>query len=275
MPPASESDATPSDPSGVSRPKGPGGPRGELTGRRVLVVGASSGIGRAVGLQAAALGARVVFAARRAERLSEAVAAAGVGAGASAVVCDVRDPEACERAVAETVDALGGLDAVVYATAVDTLVPIAEATAEVWLNTLSTNVVGASLVVRAALPHLRRSKGRVVLISASSTGRPLPAMGVYATSKAALEELVRAWRSEHRDVAFTSVRIGMTLGTEVYASWNPDVLAAVSPQWGAEGYLLDNGPDTMEVDEAASAVVAALTVPVCLRDLTVTASPRV
>ncbi len=237
--------------------------------------GASSGIGRAVGLQAAALGARVVFAARRAERLSEAVAAAGVGAGASAVVCDVRAPEACERAVAETVDALGGLDAVVYATAVDTLVPIAEATAEVWLNTLSTNVVGASLVVRAALPHLRRSKGRVVLISASSTGRPLPAMGVYATSKAALEELVRAWRSEHRDVAFTSVRIGMTLGTEVYASWNPDVLAAVSPQWGAEGYLLDNGPDTMEVDEAASAVVAALTVPVCLRDLTVTASPRV
>ena len=65
----------------------------------------------------------------------------------------------------------------------------------------------------------------------------------------------------------------MTLGTDVYSSWDPDVLASVSPQWGQEGYLLDNGPDTMSVDQAAAAAIAALTVPACLRDLTVTASP--
>ena len=242
-----------------------------LEKRRILVVGASSGIGRAVGVQAAAMGARVVLAARRADRLAEAAAEAGPEA--STVVCDVRDPAACEAAVGQAAARLGGLDDLVYATAVDTLVPIADADAEVWFNTLATNVVGASLVVRAALAHLKANRGRAVLISASSTGRPLPAMGVYATSKAALEELVRAWRSEHRDVGFTAVRIGMTLGTEVYASWDPAVLAAASPQWGQEGYLLDNGPDTMTVDQAAAAVVTALTVPVCLRDLTVTAAP--
>jgi NAD(P)-dependent dehydrogenase (short-subunit alcohol dehydrogenase family) len=99
-------------------------------------------------------------------------------------------------------------------------------------------------------------------------------MGVYASSKAALEELVRAWRSEHRDVGFTSVRIGMTLGTEVTASWDPAILGAASGQWSQEGYLLDNGPETMTVPEAAAAVLVALTAPVCLRDLTATALPR-
>lgn len=243
----------------------------QLDGKRLLVVGASSGIGAEVSRQVAAQGASVVLAARRADRLAQVAAEAGPAA--STVVCDVRRPDDCQSAVDAAIGRMGGLDAVVYATAVDTLIPIADAGADVWQDTFATNVVGASLVVRSALTHLKASRGRAVLISASSTGRPLPAMGVYACSKAALEELVRAWRSEHRDVGFTSVRIGMTLGTEVYASWDPATLAAASPQWAAEGYMLDNGPDTMSVEEAASAVVVALTAPVCLRDLTVTALP--
>ena len=76
----------------------------ELDGCRALVVGASSGIGREVGLQLAAGGAKVVFSARRVERLEEAVADAG--AGAHAIACDVRDAEACDRLIAETVTAL-------------------------------------------------------------------------------------------------------------------------------------------------------------------------
>lgn len=235
------------------------------------MVGASSGIGAEVARQVAAEGAQVVLAARREERLVEV--AGQIGAEASTVRCDVRRAEDCQAAVDTSVARMGGLDAVVYATAVDTLIPIADAGPEVWQDTFATNVFGASLVVRAALGHLKASAGRAILISASSTGRPLPAMGIYACSKAALEELVRAWRSEHRDVGFTSVRIGMTLGTEVYVAWDPEVLSAASPQWSAEGYLLDNGPDLMTVDQAAAAVVMALTAPVCLRDLTATALP--
>ena len=81
----------------------------DLDGKRILVVGASSGIGREVGLQLARCGARVAFAARRLERLTDAVAEAG--GGAVAIACDTRDPASCEEVVATAVARLGGLDA--------------------------------------------------------------------------------------------------------------------------------------------------------------------
>src|SRR5438094_10301617 len=92
----------------------------ELQGARVLVVGASSGIGREVARQLGTNGARVVLAARRADKLAEAIAE--VGPGATSVVCDVRDPEQCDAVVTAAVEQLGGLDVVVYATAVDPVV---------------------------------------------------------------------------------------------------------------------------------------------------------
>jgi len=243
-----------------------------LQGQRVLVVGASSGIGRGVARMVVAEGGSLAVSARRAAMLDEAVAEAG---GGVAIPGDVRDPESCAAVVAETVRRLGGLDALVYATAVDPLVRIADADAARWHDTFATNVVGAALYCRAALPHLQKVAGRAIFISATSVGRPLPAMGVYASSKAALEEMVRAWRSEHTDVGFCSVRIGMTLGTGVIDSWDPELLGEMSPRWGNGGYTDDNGPGMMNVDQAAAAVMAALTAPVCLRDLSATASPVV
>ena len=68
-----------------------------LGGVRALVVGASSGIGRAIGLALAREGARVAFAARRVELLEDAVRKAG--SGAVAIPCDVREPESCEEVV--------------------------------------------------------------------------------------------------------------------------------------------------------------------------------
>src|SRR6185312_15259268 len=189
----------------------------ELQDARVLVVGASSGIGRAVARQTAAGGAHVVLAARRADKLAEAAAEAGKGA--STAVCDVRQPAQCERVVRDAVRQLGGLDVVVYATAVDPLVRLIDTDAERWRLVYETNVFGASLVTRAALAPLTESGGRMIFISASSVGRPLPGMGAYETSKAALDELVRAWRGEHPEIAFCNVAVGNTLGTEVYQSW--------------------------------------------------------
>ena len=182
----------------------------ELQDARVLVVGASSGIGRAVARQAAAGGARVVLAARRADKLAEAAAEAGERA--TTVVCDVRQPEQCEQVVRDAAGQLGGLDVVVYATAVDPLVRLIDTDAEQWRTVYETNVFGASLVTRAALAPLTESGGRMVFISASSVGRPLPGMGAYETSKAALDELVRAWRGEHPEIGFCNVAVGNTLG---------------------------------------------------------------
>ena len=243
----------------------------ELQGARVLVVGASSGIGREVAVQLGAGGARVVLAARRADRLIEAVAE--VGDGASSVVCDVRDPAQCDAVVASAVERLGGLDAVVYATAVDPLVRLVDTDLERWRQVYETNVFGASLVTRAALAPLTESGGRMIYISATSVGRPLPGMGAYETSKAALDELVRAWRGEHPEIGFCNVAVGNTLGTEVHQTWDRELLVELSPVWEARGYVHDNGPGAMSVPDCATAVVAAITSPVDLRYVVANPAP--
>jgi NAD(P)-dependent dehydrogenase (short-subunit alcohol dehydrogenase family) len=247
-------------------------PSAPLAGSRVLIVGASSGIGRVLGLQAAAAGASVAFAARRREMVE--AAAAEAGNGAVGLVCDVRDESACAAVVAASVDALGGLDAVVYSSAVDLLTRLADAGVDRWRATFETNVFGAALVTAAALPHLRASRGRAVYVSASSVDRPLPGMGVYAASKAALETMVRAWQAEHPDVCFANVRVGSALGTGVTDSWDRDLLVELSSTWSSLGYVHDNGPGgPMTVDQAASAILAVLTSPVWLRDVTAVSDP--
>jgi NAD(P)-dependent dehydrogenase (short-subunit alcohol dehydrogenase family) len=239
---------------------------------RILVIGASSGIGRTVGLLAAGKGDRVAFAARRRELVASAAAEAGNGA--IGVVCDVRDADSCSAVVAEAVEAFGGLDALVYSTAIDLLVRIERADLETWTNTFATNVFGAGLVTAAALPHLRAAKGRAIYVSASSIDRPLPGMGVYAASKYALETMVKAWQAEHPDLCFANVRVGSALGTGVTDSWDRELLVELSQQWAAGNYVHDNGPGgPMTVEQAASAVLAVLESPVWLRDVTAVSDP--
>ena len=241
-------------------------------GLRVLVVGASSGVGRSLGLQAAAAGATVAFAARRRELVESAAGEAG--GGAVGLVCDVRDEASCAAVVADAVAAMGGLDAVVYATAVDRLVRLRESGLDTWRSTFETNVFGAGLVTSAALPHLRESKGRAVYISASSIDRPLPGMGVYAASKYALETMVKGFQAEEPDLCFATVRIGSALPTGVYETWDHDLMVELSPQWTALGYTRENGPGgAMTVEDAAASILAVVTSPVWLRDVTAVSDP--
>ena len=238
-------------------------------------MGASSGIGRELGIQAAAAGWQVGFAARRTELVEQA--AADAGGGAVGLRCDVRDEASCRDVVAAALDAFGGrLDALVYATGIDVLVRLTEADMARWRDTYETNVFGAAQVCRFALPHLSTSGGRAVFVSASSTGRPLPGMGVYASSKAALEELVRAWQAEHREVAFVSARVGSALPTGILDSWDRDLLVELSPTWQARGYVDDNGPGRpMTVEEAAGALLLTLTAPAWLREVTIVNDPGI
>ena len=132
------------------------------------------------------------------------------------------------------------------------------------------------LITSAALPHLRVSKGRVLFISASSVDRPLPGMGVYASSKAALETLARAFHAEHPDVGFANVRVGSTLGTGVTDSWDRELLMELSATWNTLGYVHDNGPGgPMNVQEATAGVLAVLTSPVHLREITIVSDPAI
>ena len=206
---------------------------GRLVGRRVLVVGASAGIGRVVGQHLCAAGAHVAFAARRGELCEEAAKEAG--GTAIGLSCDVTDEAQCAQVVADAVDGLGRLDDVVYSTGAISIVALAAADAEWWRRTFETNVMGAALITRAALPHLKESQGSAIYLSSiASIGGAWPGLGVYTATKAALNRMVETWRTEHPEIGFTRIFIGPTsdaaTGTEF------DMSAAVlMARWAAMG----------------------------------------
>jgi NAD(P)-dependent dehydrogenase (short-subunit alcohol dehydrogenase family) len=206
-----------------------------LAGHRVLVVGASSGIGRATALALGAVGARVVAAARREAALREVVAEGGPGL--RAVACDVRRPREVDQLIGAAGEWLGGLDAVVYATGVNRLAFLADTDAETWRELLDTNLVGAALVTRAALPLLRESGGRIAYLSSHSAARPWPALGAYAASKAGLDAMIAAWRVEEPRVVVTRVVVGPTI-TGMADAWEPEAASRAFTRWAEQGYLV-------------------------------------
>ncbi len=201
----------------------------DLRGHRLLVVGASSGLGRAIGLAAARAGARVALAARRRAQLEQAAAEA---AGAAlALPCDVRRESDCQGAVAAAAEALGGLDGLVYAAGMAPLVPVEGASAEQWRAVTETNLIGAALVSGAAIPHLRKSRGRAVYLSSYAVRQCLPGLALYRVSKCALDALIEDLRMEHPDLQFTRVLVGNTEGTEFGAAWGKERLEAATRTW--------------------------------------------
>jgi len=214
---------------------------------RTVVVGASSGLGRCIGVGLARRGDQVALLARRRERIE--AAATEAGAGAIAVECDVTDEAACRSAIAEAADALGGIDNLVYTPAVGPLVRMVDTDAETWRRIFDTNVIGASLVTAAAVPYLSaaagKGPGKAVYLSsdAGTFGPPWPGLGAYGVSKAALERLVEAWRAEHPDIGFTTLIVGECAGGEGDAAtgmnvgWDMDLAMKAVPLWSSRGCM--------------------------------------
>ena len=230
----------------------------------MLVMGASTGIGRTIGHHLCREGAHVAFAARRGELCEEAAKEAGgttVG-----IACDVTDPARCEQVVDETVDRLGGLDDLVYATGLISLVALADADAGWWRRTFETNVMGASLVTRACLPHLERAGGTAVYLSSvSSYTGPWPGLGVYTSTKAALNRMIDTWRVEHPHLGFARVGVGPTAGGANTAEYDPGV-ATHRARWADLGLVSGAQADPMSI---ARAVALILSEPGRVWDITV------
>jgi NAD(P)-dependent dehydrogenase (short-subunit alcohol dehydrogenase family) len=209
----------------------------------VVVVGASSGLGRSIALGLAERGSQVAFLARRIERLTEAAKQAGNGA--LAVRCDVTDPDSCAAAIDEVVAGMGGIDALVYSTGVAPLGRIEDTTPEVWRWTFDTNVVGAASITSAALPHLRTAAGTAVYLSSisASVTPPWPGLAAYAVTKAALDKLVEAWRAEHPAVGFTRLIVGDCAGgdgesmTEFPNQWDTEAATEFGTRWFTQGLI--------------------------------------
>src|SRR5258708_4172143 len=103
---------------------------------RTVVVGASSGLGRCLGVGLAQRGAQTALLARRQQRLE--AAAEEAGPGTLAITCDVTSVESCRSAVNQAAEGLGGIDALVYAPGVGPLVRLADMDAETWRHVFDT-----------------------------------------------------------------------------------------------------------------------------------------
>ena len=210
---------------------------------KTVVIGASSGLGRCIGVGLAQRGDQVALLARRRERIE--AAATEAGPEAIAIECDVTDENSCRSAIDAAVDALGGIDNVVYSPAIGPLKRLVDTDADTWRNVFDTNVIGAALVTAAAVPHLSTSAGKVVFISsdAGTFGPPWPGLGAYGVSKAALERLVEAWRAEHPEIGFTNLIVGECGGGEGDSAtgfnigWDPELTMENYPLWLSRGCM--------------------------------------
>ncbi len=210
---------------------------------KTVVVGASSGLGRCIGIGLAQRGASTVLMARRLERLE--TAAKEAGGDTIALACDVTDAKSCHSAIEQAAKHLGGIDALIYTPAIGPLGGLVDTDAETWRSVFDTNVIGAALVTAAAVPHLEKSSGVAVFLSSISASltAPWPGLGPYAVSKAALDKLVEAWRVEHPGVGFTRLVVGDCAGgegdamTEFPNAWDSDRAVHFGTQWVEKNYL--------------------------------------
>jgi NAD(P)-dependent dehydrogenase (short-subunit alcohol dehydrogenase family) len=240
---------------------------------RTVVVGASSGLGRCIGVGLAQRGDQVALLARRRERID--AAAKEAGPGAIAIECDVTEEASCRSAINDAADALGGIDNLVYTPAVGPLVRMVDMDAETWRRIFDTNVIGASLATAAAVPYLTASAGKAVYLSsdAGTFGPPWPGLGAYGVSKAALERLVEAWRAEHPDIGFTCLIVGECAGGEGDAAtgmnigWDTDLAMQAYPLWVSRGCMpgkLMPVEDLVEVVHTILRTDAATSMPVVI-----------
>jgi NADP-dependent 3-hydroxy acid dehydrogenase YdfG len=233
-----------------------------LDGTVALVTGASSGIGERTAVALAELGASVVVAARRTDRLDALVEqVTRKGGAALAVAADVTDEEQANVAVAEAVDRFGRLDTVVANAGVMLLGPIVDADTTEWRRMIELNTLGAMYTAHAALPHLlaaaEQEPRRVadLVVTSSVAGRRVrQGSGVYNASKHAIGAFAEALRMEvtQRHVRVSLIEPG-AVETELSSHNRPEIRERMRERFA--------GVDRLQADDIARLISFVVTSP--------------
>jgi NAD(P)-dependent dehydrogenase (short-subunit alcohol dehydrogenase family) len=168
----------------------------DLAGKRVILTGASGGIGRATAAALAAAGCRLALGARNRAALEE-VADGLAGSGHVVVPTDLTSPDDRRRLVGTAVSEFGGLDVLVNNAGIGSWGHFASSTEEIARRIMEVNFFGPVELTRLAVPHLENGNQPCVVNVTSMCGRKgMPAWPEYSASKFALVGMCEAWRGE-------------------------------------------------------------------------------
>ena len=230
---------------------------GRLDGKTALITGGNSGIGRATALLFAREGARVMIAARNADKAAATLEAIQHEGGEAAFVpCDVRRSDDCERAVGETVARFGRIDVLFNNAGIVPFGTVLETSDDVWIDVFATNVHGTFYTSRAAVRAMLDTGGGVIVNNASDWaiigGQGATA---YCATKGAVIQITR---SMALDFGRQGIRVNAVCPGDTYVErWRED--GRVSPD-EFDDYLKRIGDDyplgrVGTTDEIARAVL--------------------
>ncbi len=166
--------------------------------KTAIITGASSGIGEALAVELAARGARVVIAARNAEKLATLATDITAKDGrVLAVTCDVAKEQDCRRLVDETVKAFGGIDILICNAGLSMRAVLDDVDTEVLRRLMEVNFWGTVYCVKHALPWLQASRGSIVGVSSVAGLHGLPGRTGYSASKYAMTGFLETVRIEN------------------------------------------------------------------------------
>lgn len=189
----------------------------DLTDRRILVIGASSGIGRQTAVTLSRLGAKETLVARTEEKLKETLSTME-GSGHDYFCWDVSEVDSIEELIKEIVSKDGPLDGMVYSAGVGTALPLMQSKPDKVEAAFKVNFFGFFEVVRQISKKGRFNPGmRVVGVSSCASLRGDKSKAIYSSSKAAMDSAVRCMAKElsEKGICINTVAPSMT-ATELY-----------------------------------------------------------
>ena len=190
-----------------------------LTGRVVLVAGASRGVGAAIAVTLAQAGAKLALAARSAGALATVAGSCGDRECALPIVADLTSEADVRRTVETAVQHFGRLDAAILNAAVGLVGAIEHFSLADWQHTLDSNLTSAFLVAREVIPHLRARRGTIIAIGSEFSRAAWPGLGAYTATRWGLLGLMQSLALELRP---DGIKVSSILPGGILTDFGPD-----------------------------------------------------